>query len=83
MSSTCWPPAGVRLALVCMVSGSNEMLSIAIACLAASVKLGGERHNGIVVAFEISFAERVGLHYLSELLRRDFRATHLSETSQK
>ena len=31
----------------------------------------GERHNGIVVAFEISFAERVGLHYLSELLRRD------------
>ena len=28
----------------------------------------GERDNGIVVAFEISFAERVGLLYLSELL---------------
>ena len=42
-----------------------------------------ERHNGIVVAVGISMAERVGLHYLSELLHRDFRATHLSETTQK
>ena len=43
----------------------------------------GERDNGIVVAFEISFAERVGLHFLSEMLHRDFGATHLSETTQK
>ena len=43
----------------------------------------GERDHGIVVAFEINFAERVGLHYFSELLRREFGSTHLSETTQK